>query len=93
MKKNNAKAKMLRGELAIGGEVNLGSLLSTENVADMGFDFISVDNQHGSWNELTTMQAFRNSALYGVTPMTRVRTNEYSTIAVSYTHLTLPTKA
>ena len=38
MKKNNAKAKMLRGELAIGGEVNLGSLLSTENVADMGFD-------------------------------------------------------
>ena len=80
MKKNNAKAKMLRGELAIGGELNLGSLLSTENVADMGFDFISLDNQHVSWNELTTMQAFRNSALYGVTPMTRVRTNEYSTI-------------
>ena len=80
MGKNKAKAKMLRGELAIGGEVNLGSLLSTENVANIGFDFVSVDNQHGSWDELTTMQAFRNIALYGSTPMARVRTNEYSTI-------------
>ncbi len=58
MKKNKTKEKMLRGEIAIGGEVNLGSILSVENVAIMGFDFVSVDNQHGAWDELSTMQAF-----------------------------------
>ena len=80
MKKNKAKEKMLRGEIAIGGEVNLGSILSVENVASMGFDFVSVDNQHGAWDELSTMQAFRSIALYDTTPMARVRSNDYGAI-------------
>ena len=77
---NTAKRKMLQGEPAFGAEVNLGSYLSAELLSPLGFDFILVDNQHGAWDDTTSMGAFRSIALGSAMPMARVRRNEFGAI-------------
>ena len=77
---NLAKRRMLAGEPAVGAEVGLGSPLAAEYLSPEGFDFILVDNQHGAWDDDTTMQAFRSIALGQAVPMTRVRYNDFSAI-------------
>ena len=71
---------MLAGEPAIGVEVSLGSTLSAEIISPLGFDFILVDNQHGSWADQGTMLAFRNIALGVAVPVARVRRNDFGLI-------------
>ena len=77
---NLAKQRMLEGKPAIGAEVALGSALSAELVSAMGFDFVVVDNQHGRWDDESTMWAFRSIALGSAVPMARVRQNDYGAI-------------
>ena len=77
---NKAKEKMLGGQPAVGAEVNLGSTLSVEIIAPLGFDFVIVDNQHGNWADQTSMLAFRNIVLGGSVPMARVRKNDFGLI-------------
>ena len=77
---NPAKQKMLNGEPVFGAEVNLGSYLSAELLSPLGFDFILVDNQHGAWDDTTSMGAFRSIALGSAMPMARVRRNEFGAI-------------
>ena len=77
---NPAKQKMLQGEPVYGAEVNLGSYLSAELLSPLGFDFILVDNQHGAWDDTTSMGAFRSIALGSAMPMARVRRNEFGAI-------------
>jgi hypothetical protein len=57
---NKAKQKMLEGRPAVGAEVNLGSALSVEIIAPLGFDFVIVDNQHGNWADQTSMLVIYN---------------------------------
>lgn len=77
---NKAKQRMLEGKPAFGAEVGLGSALSAEMISPMGFDFILVDNQHGAWDDNSSMTAFRSIALGVATPMARVRKNEFGAI-------------
>ena len=77
---NSAKQRMLEGKPAIGGEVGLGSTVSAELLAAMAFDFVIVDNQHGAWDERSTMSAFRSIALGPSVPMARVGRNDYGAI-------------
>ena len=77
---NTAKQRMLEGEPAFGAEVNLGSSLSAELLSPLGFDFILVDNQHGAWDDNSSMSAFRSIALGVAMPMARVRRNEFGAI-------------
>ena len=77
---NTAKQRMLNGEPAFGAEVNLGSSLSAELLSPLGFDFILVDNQHGAWDDNSSMTAFRSIALGVAMPMARVRRNEFGAI-------------
>ena len=77
---NTAKARMLEGEPAFGAEVNLGSALSAELLSPLGFDFILVDNQHGAWDDDSSMSAFRSIGLGVAMPMARVRRNEFGAI-------------
>ena len=77
---NSAKQRMLEGKPAIGAEVGLGSVLSAEALAAMAFDFVIVDNQHGAWDDRSTMLAFRSIALGGSIPMARVRRNDFGLI-------------
>ena len=80
MKTNTAKRRMIEGRPAIGTLVFSGAPLAAELLSPLGFDFILVDNQHGAFNEESTMQAFRSIAIGGVTPVARVRGNDYTDI-------------
>ena len=77
---NEAKQKMLQGQPAFGAEVNLGSPLSAELISPLGFDFVLVDNQHGSWEDESSMYAFRSIGLGSAMPMARVRRNDFGAI-------------
>ena len=80
MTANSAKRRMLEGKPAIGAEVGLGSPLSGELVSPLGFDFVLVDTQHGSWADESAMLAFRGIGLGSAVPMARVRRNDYGLI-------------
>jgi len=45
-----------------------------------GFDFVLVDNQHGSWDDDSTMLAFRSICLGSAMPMARVQRNDFYAI-------------
>jgi 4-hydroxy-2-oxoheptanedioate aldolase len=77
---NEAKRRMLNGRPAIGAPVGLGSPLAAELLSLAGFDFVLVDNQHGAWDDNTTMLAFRTIALGSAVPMARVRWNDFYAI-------------
>ena len=80
MRVNTAKRRMLEGEPAIGASVGLGSPLAAEILSRAGFDFVLVDNQHGSWEDDSTMQAFRSICLGPAVPMARVQQNDFYAI-------------
>lgn len=81
MRINTAKKRMLEGKPTLGVELGLGSVLAAEILSRAGFDFVQVDNQHGSWDYNTTMAAFRSICLGGsAVPMARVRQNDFYAI-------------
>ena len=80
MRINTAKKRMLDGKLAIGALAGLGSPLATETLSLAGFDFVLVDNQHGSWTDDSTMLAFRSISLGAAVPMARVQQNDFYAI-------------
>jgi 4-hydroxy-2-oxoheptanedioate aldolase len=77
---NVVKQRLLAGQPALGTVLGLGSPTAAEILARTGFDFVLVDCQHGDWNDATALAAFRNVSLEGVTPMARVRENDFYTI-------------
>lgn len=80
MRVNAAKRRMLEGKPAIGAEVLFGSPLAAEVLSLLGFDFVQVDNQHGVWNQESTMTAFRSICLGSAVPMARVHQNDFYAI-------------
>lgn len=77
---NTAKQKMLRGEPAIGTVCGMGSPIGAEMLARAGFDFVLVDNQHGTWTDESTAHAMRYITLGSATPMVRVSWNDFGAI-------------
>jgi 4-hydroxy-2-oxoheptanedioate aldolase len=80
MKLNTAKRRMLAGKPAIGAASGLGSPLGAEILSQAGYDFVLVDNQHGAWDESSTLNAVRSICLGPAVPMARVRQNDYAAI-------------
>jgi 4-hydroxy-2-oxoheptanedioate aldolase len=80
MIQNRAKRRMLEGEPAIGAPVGLGSPLAAELLSLAGFDFVLVDNQHGAWDDNSTMLAFRSICVGPAVPMARAQKNDFYTI-------------
>ena len=80
MIRNQTKAMLLHDEPVYGITLTAGAPVAGEVLAQAGFDFIMVDNQHGLWDETGTMLAFRSIVLGGGTPMLRVQQNDYYTI-------------
>ena len=80
MIQNMAKQKMLAGQPALGLVSVLGSTLATGLMANAGYDFVLVDNQHGDWDDTRSLAAFRTISLGNAVPMTRVRTGDYPSI-------------
>ena len=77
---NAIKQKLLAGEPALGIVLGMGSPTVAGIAARSGFDFVLVDNQHGDWDDTTTLAAFRAISLGNAIPVARVRQNDFYAI-------------
>ena len=76
MKKNRVKELWREGKAAVGTWLVLGSPITAEIIANMGFDWVVVDTEHGSI-DIGTTQSIIQAALYtGAVPMVRVPWND-----------------
>lgn len=80
MRTNTALQRMRGGLPALGAAVELGSPLAAEFLANCGFDWILVDDQHGIWDDQTSMQAYRSAFLGNSVPIVRVQCNDFYVI-------------
>ena len=80
MRNNASKRSMLQGKPALGIVSVSGSPLVAESLSLLGFDFVLVDNQHGSWDLNDTQAAFHSICLGNATPMARVQQNDFYAI-------------
>jgi len=80
VRQNTAKNRMLADQAAIGSILMLGSPLVAETLAQMDFDFLIVDTQHGMWQERDVATALRGIALTDTVPMARARRNDFGLI-------------
>jgi 4-hydroxy-2-oxoheptanedioate aldolase len=69
---NPVREKLLRGEVSVGGWLNLGSPTAAEVMAAAGYDWLVVDAEHGQWDLATISNAFRAIEARGCVPMVRV---------------------
>lgn len=76
MHPNMTKRHLLEGKPVFGIGATLGAPLGAEILALAGFDFVNVDNQHGSWTDESMLHAFRGICIGGATPFTRVSMND-----------------
>jgi len=77
---NDALVRMRTGKPALGAAPLLGAPVAAEYLASCGFDYVLVDNQHGIWDDLTTVQAVRGIFLCHSIPVVRVRSNDFGVI-------------
>ena len=75
MKKNRVKGIWREGKAAVGVWMVLGSPLTAEILASMGFDWVVVDTEHGSIDIGTTQSIIQAVSYTGVVPMVRVPWN------------------
>lgn len=80
MKVNAVKQRLAAGLPVVGINAALGSVEVAGFLARAGFDLVLVDNQHGNWDDTTSLQAFQRITLEGCTPFTRVRKNDFYAI-------------
>ena len=80
MKVNKTKAKLLNGDIALGGGVNFYAPIIVELYGVMGFDWVWIDCEHGSSNDSETENMIRAAELYDLTPIVRVPNASPSTI-------------
>jgi 4-hydroxy-2-oxoheptanedioate aldolase len=76
MKKNRVKELWSEGKAAVGVWLSLGSPIIAEIIANMGFDWIVVDTEHGSIDIRTTQSIIQVVLGTGTVPMVRVTWND-----------------
>lgn len=76
MKKNLALEKLRQGDPVFGYWLTGGSPLVAEAMAQLGFDFLLIDRQHGYWSFDATLQALQVISPTATMPFVRVRRNE-----------------
>ena len=72
MKTNPVKEKLRRGEPSIGSWISLGSLQATRVMARLGFDWLTVDIEHGPFDWSEAAMLFAAIADAGCVPLARV---------------------
>ncbi len=75
MKKNRVKALWSEGKAAVGTWLVLGSPIVAEITANMGFDWVVVDTEHGSIDIGATQSIIQAVATTDTVPMVRVPWN------------------
>jgi 2-keto-3-deoxy-L-rhamnonate aldolase RhmA len=76
MLENKTKAKLAAGEAVFGCFVRYAEPTFTEFTAMQGWDFLIFDAEHGTLQPQDVEELCRAAELRGVTPITRVTTNE-----------------
>ena len=75
MKTNHVRARLKRGEPSVGTWLVLPNLMSTQLMARVGFDWLTVELEHSPTNFETASQMFATIAAAGVAPLCRVPWN------------------
>jgi len=76
LKKNRVKELWREGKASVGTWVVLGSPITAEIIASMGYEWIVVDTEHGAI-DISTTQSIIQAVLYtGAVPMVRVPWND-----------------
>lgn len=70
---NLLKEKLTRGAQPIGTFLELGSADVVEALAQTGFDFVIIDNEHGPFEAESTAHFVRAALLHNFCPLARVR--------------------
>ncbi|NNF62762.1 MAG: 2,4-dihydroxyhept-2-ene-1,7-dioic acid aldolase [Acidimicrobiia bacterium] len=73
---NTTRAKLAAGETVVGTFFKYAEGTLAENVALTGVDFMVFDGEHGNVNAHQTQDLCRAAELHGVTPISRVPTNQ-----------------
>jgi 2-keto-3-deoxy-L-rhamnonate aldolase RhmA len=81
---NRAKASLAEGRLLVGlmlAEIRQASVMQL--LANAGFDFVIIDNEHGAFSTETIADLSRMARILGVTPIVRVPDLAYPYLAQS----------
>jgi 4-hydroxy-2-oxoheptanedioate aldolase len=76
LKENTAKKLLKSGEPAIGIWLNVPNLNSAEALATIGWDWLTLDVEHGCYNPETQQAMFLAIASQGVVPLARIANND-----------------
>ncbi|GFI61580.1 4-hydroxy-2-oxovalerate aldolase [Clostridiales bacterium] len=70
---NDFIKKIKAGENPVGTFFEIGSVTAAECLGRCGFDYMIIDNEHGTFEGESTIDAIRGAELSGITPFVRVR--------------------
>ena len=79
--KNPVKEKLLKGDVSLGGWLNLGSSMASEVMAGCGFDWLNVDAEHSLFDLNTIADSFRAIEARGAVPLVRAWNHDPTTLA------------
>jgi len=68
---NPVKAKLRAGQPSVGSWLNLAAPLAAEAMAAEGFEWLTVDTEHGPWGVADMVNAFRAIESRGAVPLAR----------------------
>ena len=74
------KAKLLEGQIAVGGSINFYAPILVEMYGVLGFDWVWIDCEHGSSNDSESENMIRAAELHDITPVVRVPNAQPSTL-------------
>ena len=80
MRKNQLLAKLRAGEPVYGSWLTTGSPVLAEMAAQVGFDWLLLDTQHGYWTYEATINAFQVIGPTETVPVARVAWNDMALI-------------
>lgn len=80
MKTNHVRAKLKRGEAAIGTWLNIPSVVSAHYMAQVGFDWLTVELEHASTSLETAAACFATIVGSNCAPLVRVPVNSTENI-------------
>lgn len=78
---NPVKSILERGEVSLGGWLNLGSPMAAEMMASCGFDWLAVDAEHSLFDLNTIADSMRGIEARGCVPLVRVYGHDPVTMA------------
>ncbi len=71
VRQNRTKAKLQKGQIALGSMLTYHSPETVEMIGAMGFDFVTFDLEHEAYSEIELVHGIRAAESFGLTPIVR----------------------